>query len=278
MKNFFFSMFERAVQQLDQDGNVLATYPNATRAAGAHGKRLAVNISATCNGKRKSAFGFGWRHEPQPDLIGEIWNKHPTLDIKLSNLGRLENSRGRRTYGSSARNGYMNYMEKRKSYGIHRLVFQAFNPNAIFEVVHHLNRIRNDNRLVNLEGCTQKENIQAYHDLIPKPPISYDLHGEVWKYHPRFNFQFSNMGRVKHYDGKNSYGMSSGKGYKGFKVEDGTVSGMHRLVFESFNPEVVFAVVNHKNRNRSDNRLENLEGCTQKENIQAYHNLIPKLY
>ncbi len=161
-------MFERSVQQFDLTLNLIATYPNATYAAKALGKSLSVNISACCRGRRKTAYGFIWKYEPQPDLPGEVWKQHPTLDIKLSNMGRLENSKGRRTYGSSARNGYKNYMEKHRSYGIHRLVFETFNEGVKFEVVHHINRIRCDNRLENLQGCTQKENIQAYHDLIPK--------------------------------------------------------------------------------------------------------------
>jgi len=161
-------MFERSVQQFDLSNNLINTYRNATYAAQAINVKLATNISACCRGHRKTAFGFIWKYEPQPDLLNEEWKCHPVLNVKLSNMGRLENSKGRRTCGSSAKNGYMNYMEKGRSYGIHRLVFETFNPNIKFEVVHHLNRIRSDNRLVNLQGCSQKENIQAYHDLIPK--------------------------------------------------------------------------------------------------------------
>jgi len=161
-------MFERAVQQLDQEGKVLATYRNATVAARSLGRTVACNISAVCAGRRKGGcYGYLWQYKPQPDLENETWKKHPQLNIRLSTLGRLENSKGRRTYGSKAKNGYRNYMEKGKSYGIHRLVFQTFSTKE-FEVVHHKNRIRDDNRFENLEGCTQKENIQAYHSLIPK--------------------------------------------------------------------------------------------------------------
>lgn len=161
-------MFERSIDQFTFAGVYIETFKNATYACKVIGRGLPTNISACCRGHRKSAFGYIWKYTPQPDLEGEVWKPHPTLNIKLSSHGRLENSKGRRTFGSQAKNGYKNYMEKGKSYGIHRLVYETFNFGADFEVVHHLNRIRNDNRLENLQGCTQKENIQAYHDLIPK--------------------------------------------------------------------------------------------------------------
>jgi hypothetical protein len=44
---------------------------------------------------------------------------------------------------------------------------------------------------------------------------------------------------------------------------------VHRLVLEAFNPVSGSSLldVNHKNFDRSDNRLENLEWCTRRENI-----------
>ena len=48
-----------------------------------------------------------------------------------------------------------------------------------------------------------------------------------------------------------------------------TKKQMHRVVWEAFNGEIPGRLeVNHKNLNRSDNRLENLELLTHKENIR----------
>jgi hypothetical protein len=49
---------------------------------------------------------------------------------------------------------------KRQDFLLHRLVWSTFNgpiPKGL--VVNHLNEIKDDNRLENLEVCTQKENI-----------------------------------------------------------------------------------------------------------------------
>ena len=53
-----------------------------------------------------------------------------------------------------------------------------------------------------------------------------------------------------------------------------TQKAVHRAVWEAFNGPILGRLeINHKNLNRSDNRLENLELLTHQENIQHAHDI-----
>lgn len=89
----------------------------------------------------------------------------------------------------------------------------------------------------------------------------------------------NNEGVIKNYrgrilkDGYNGYGRTQYK--KVTLTKDGERKDLliHRLVAEAFIPNPNnLPVVNHKDGNRLNNTIENLEWCTQQYNIRSYHN------
>jgi hypothetical protein len=63
------------------------------------------------------------------------------------------------------------------------------------------------------------------------------------------------------------------KGYEIVHLGSGNNSYVHRLVAENFIPNPLHKkTVNHKNGIKNDNRVDNLEWNTHKENCLNYHN------
>jgi hypothetical protein len=104
---------------------------------------------------------------------------------------------------------------------------------------------------------------------------------EVWKTIEGFgNYQVSNLGNVKSLKyGKERILKSAlaGAGYPHIVLQNNKISktrNVHQLVAEAFlnhKPNGLNFVVNHKNLIKTDNRLENLEIITQRENANRKH-------
>jgi hypothetical protein len=94
----------------------------------------------------------------------EEWKTIPMYSKYLaSNLGRIKTIKGKILLGYT-QNGYKivkitNNINKRCSIGIHRLVAMAFipNPNNL-PTVNHINKVRDNNNLNNLEWMSVKDN------------------------------------------------------------------------------------------------------------------------
>lgn len=109
------------------------------------------------------------------------------------------------------------------------------------------------------------------------------IDGEIWKDCPLGNdydkVTTSNLGRIKVKDNNPTYGTLRKNGYCDIKIFNNKEKKyksfrVHRLVCLTFleNPENK-PFVNHKDENRSNNKIENLEWMTNKENINHSLNL-----
>lgn len=108
---------------------------------------------------------------------------------------------------------------------------------------------------------------------------------EIWKDVPGYEgtYKISNMGRVKslNYDGSmearimTPYYVHKYKRVRIFKDKKSISVGVHRLVAQAFipNPDNK-PFVNHIDGDQSNNRVDNLEWCTQSENVMHAYRVL----
>ena len=178
--------------------------------------------------------------------------------------------------------GYLKYTlrfeGKKYDFRAHRLVAQYFLENPLnLPIVHHINNDKLDNRVSNLKWVTIEENNKAENKIISnqikvKSDINY-IEGEEWYQFRDTHYYCSNYGRVMNNKTKKILrGSKKENGYKEFQLTFDNKKRYylgHRLVYESINKVELTPkdIINHKDGNKINNNINNLELISQKDNV-----------
>lgn len=203
--------------------------------------------------------------------------------------GDLYNANTHRISQGAKNHGYIRYSlivdSEEISIFKHRLLAEMFlkNDDPINKtVVHHKDGCIQNNNLNNLEWVSQKENCNKKINPIQKSNFKElspeEVTKEKWKNFRDTFYEISNMGRIKNTKtNKITFGsINKNNGYVRFTFTNSNGKrdeiSAHRAVYETFYPEEKIDVINHIDANRTNNRLENLENISQKENvIKSYY-------
>ena len=108
------------------------------------------------------------------DDFNDFW-PHPVYDrYEANRLGVVQHVKHKKDIGRISSNGYIIITDSgiSKNYQKHRFIFECFHGkiNDVKLVVDHINNIKTDNRLENLQSITQSQNVKKDHRKSKKLP------------------------------------------------------------------------------------------------------------
>mmetsp|Transcript_43426 Transcript_43426/g.139579 ORF Transcript_43426/g.139579 Transcript_43426/m.139579 type:complete len:374 (-) Transcript_43426:303-1424(-) len=227
---------------------------------------------------------------------------HCVGPLCVSSDGRVRHRSGMVTSGSLRPDGYRTvqhtYHGAPKTARVHRLVAYSFldpAPTPVHCYVNHKDGVKSNNHRDNLEFVTASQNTQHARDMhlikrarVPLIDLPRTLCDEVWHqaWDPRegtplSSWQVSSVGRVLNTRGNISWGTLGAQGYRKLSSSShGRVRQyyVHRLVARAFvgPPPGDDLDVNHKDGNKDNNHVNNLEYMTRSENIKHSYTSNPE--
>ena len=211
----------------------------------------------------------------------------------ITNEGKLFNEKTNTWYKGSLDGGYLKYdviwKKHRYTFRANRLVAEYFlsNPNDL-PVVNHIDGNKLNNSVFNLEWVSYSDNNKHAYDtdlkqktngMNARKQYDGDLEGEEWKQYNNSNYYISNKGRIRNIATNNLLkGKITQKGYLEWCLsENGKKKSYlaHRLVYSLFGGELQEGlVINHKDGNKTNNDISNLEQVSPSQNIEhSYYSI-----
>lgn len=174
---------------MDDNGNIIKTFSSITEASLFFGNSKTSGIGSSARNGKTKCFGYKWEFVPITNKEGEMWKEIENRKCYyVSNLGRFKSTlrKEERLLYPTEKGGYLNIVIEGEGHKAHIWVCQTFNgvKPADNYVVNHINGIKTDNRSINLEWMTQKENNQHARStgLINKMKIGEKVRKPVYQY------------------------------------------------------------------------------------------------
>ena len=214
-----------------------------------------------------------------------VWKQIPNFEsYEASTDGNVRNFKTKKPLAICGKNdGYlyvtMYHNKKYHNRSVHTLVARTFLPNPDNKrTVNHKDRNGLNNFLENLEWATDSEqqiHVKATGGKKPcdtKRHVAIDLPQEEWKL-IEDNYSVSNKGRIKN---KNNLVLKCHSDKRGYVYAslNGKLKSVHRIVAQAFIDRIDDnKVINHKDGNKSNNEVSNLEIVSQSDNIQHAYDI-----
>ena len=210
--------------------------------------------------------------------------------FSIDENGKVFNNKTQTYLKGTIRGGYhyydLRFGNKKHSISAHRLVAEAFLENDFnFPIVHHKDNNRLNNNINNLEWTSYSYNNLSSNKLATTNNYNGKLiNSNKWRNYQGSIYNISDKGQVLNTKtNKIMKGKKTSTGYVEYclNIDKKKKSYLaHRLVYDCFKGiESSLTVINHKDGNKLNNNIENLEEISRSENtIHGIYVLNKKVY